>query len=411
MKEYEFKKSLALFERAKAVIPNGGQGPRHPDFFKFGSYPIFYHRGQGAYVWDVDGNEYIDYMCAFGALVLGVNHPRVEEAANSQAALGDCLTLPTERYVEFAEYLNANLPIAQWVLTGKNGSDVTQFATRIARIATGKKGIVMAHGAYHGFHFWSAEPGPGIPEEYMSHVYHHNYNDIDDLTEVVKRHSGDLAAIIITPVRHDFAKDQELPAPGYFDAVRKLCDKEGMVFIMDDIRCGFRFKFEGSHEYFFAEPDMVCFGKAIANGYPLSALVGKIELLDAIKKASFSATHFYSAVPLAASLACMEEVKTSGAIEKIYQLGSMLKQGMENQACNHAIAVRYTGHPAMPFMIFENDPVFEKAKFFGGEAAKRGIIFHPLHNWFVSAALEEKDIKKTLDVTDHCFKLTKEKFG
>lgn len=411
MKEYELKKSLELLERVKSVIPGGVQGPRNPIFFKLGSYPVFMKRGKGSHVWDVDGNEYIDYMCGFGAIVLGMNHPKVEEGANRQAELGNCFSIPQEHYVLLAEYMKKNIPIAQWVLYGKNGSDVTMWATRIARIATGKKGVIMAKGTYHGFHYWSSEGGPGIPEEYMSNVYHTEFNDIEDLEELVKKHSGNLAGIILPPLRHDFARDQELPAPGYFEAVRKLCDQEGMIFIMDDIRCGFRIQFEGSHEYFKARPDLVCFGKAIANGHPLSILAGRNEMLDAAKKAMFSATHFFSAVPLAAAIACMEEIKASGAIDKIYKHGTMLKNGFEGQAKSHGLGIHYTSHPAMPFMTFENDGAFEKARFFGGEAAKRGIIFHPLHNWFVSAAHEESDIKKTLDVTDQCFKLVKEKFG
>ncbi len=411
MKDYEFKKSFELLARVNAVIPGGIQGPRNPIFFKYGSYPVFMKRGLGSHTWDVDGNEYIDYMCGFGALVLGINHPKVEEAARKQSELGNCFSIPQEQYLLLAEYLNRNIPIAQWVLYGKNGSDVTTQATRIARIATGKKGIILARGAYHGFHYWCAEGGLGIPPEYQSHIYYVAYNDLEDLEEMVSKHSGDLAGIMLTPLKHDFAKDQELPAPGYFEGVRKICDREGMLFLMDDVRCGFRLKFEGSHEYFKADPDLVCFGKAISNGYPLSVLAGKKTLMDAAKKAMFTATHFFSAVPLAAAIACMEEIKQSGAIEKVYRHGMMLKDGIESQAQSHGVKIHYTSHPAMPFLTFEDDATFEKARFFGGEAAGRGIILHPLHNWFVSAAHEESDIRKTLEVTDQCFKRLKEKFG
>ncbi len=411
MKEYEFKKSLELMQRVNAVIPGGIQGPRNPIFFKLGAYPVFMDRGKGSHVWDVDGNEYIDYMCGFGALVLGIGHPKVEEAARKQSEKGNCFSIPQEEYLLLAEYLKQNIPIAQWSLYGKNGSDVTTQATRIARIATGKKGIIMAHGAYHGFHYWCTEGDLGIPPEYKAHVYHVQYNDLEDLEETVGKHSGDLAGVILCPLKHDFARDQELPAPGYFEGVRKICDRERMVFIMDDVRCGFRLQFEGSHEYFQANPDLVCFGKAISNGYPLAVLAGKKAMMDFAKKVMFTATHFFSAVPFAAAIACMEEIKGSGAIEKIYRHGMMLKKGIESQAQSRGIAIHYTSHPAMPFLTFENDTTFEKARFFGGEAAKRGIIVHPLHNWFVSAAHEESDIKKTLEVTDECFKLVKEKFG
>jgi glutamate-1-semialdehyde 2,1-aminomutase len=410
MKGYEFKRSLEMFEHAQGIIPTGIPGPLNPNFYKLGSYPCFYERGQGSHVWDVDGNEYIDYMCGFGPIILGINHPKVEESVRDQMLRGNLMTFPSDKWVELADYLVANIPVAEWVMFGKNGSDVTTVATRIARVHTGRNGIIMAHSAYHGFHYWCTENLAGIPDDHRRHNYHFEYNDLEDLERVVKDHSGDLAGIILCPLRHDFARDQELPAAGFFDGVRSLCDKEGMVFIMDDVRCGFRIRFEGSHEYFGADPDIVCFGKAISNGYPLSVAVGKNDLMNSASQIMFIATHFFGAVPMAAALACLDEIKSSGAIEKIEKLGLRLKQGMEDQARAAGVGIHYTGHPAMPYMTFEDDPSFEKAREFGGEAARRGVIFHPLHNWFISAAHTEDDIDRTIEVAFECFRLIKEKY-
>ncbi len=409
MKEYEFRRSLEMFEHARSIIPSGIPGPLNPNFYKMGSYPVFLRRGEGAHVWDVDGNEYIDYMCGFGPVVLGINHPVVEEAVRDQMSRGNCMTFPSDRWVELADYLVANIPLADWCMFGKNGSDVTTVATRVARVHTGRNGIIMAHHAYHGFHYWCTDNLAGIPEDHKKHTYHFEYNDIEDLEKVVSEHSGDLAGIILNPFRHDFARDQELPTRGFLDGVRKLCDDEGMVFIMDDVRCGFRIRFEGSHEYFGAKPDMVCFGKAISNGYPLSVAVGKKDLMDSAMQIMFIATHFFSAVPMAAALACMEEIKRSGAIEKMLKLGERLKDGMEAEAKAAGVGINYTGHPALPYMTFEDDPTFEKARDFGGEAAKQGVIFHPLHNWFICAAHTEEDIDRTIEVAGRAFRAIKEK--
>ena len=204
--------------------------------------------------------------------------------------------------------------------------------------------------------------------------------------------------------------DQEEPEPGYFEAVRRICDREGMLFLMDDIRCGFRFRYEGSHTYYGqAEPDLVCFGKAMANGHPISMMAGKARFMDAARSVYFSGTHFFSAVPMAAAMACMREIKASGAIARIKDLGRRFQAGLRDQAKAHRLAASVTGHPAMPYLTFTDDPTREKNRFFCGEAAKRGIFLHPHHNWFISAALTDAELSRTLEVTDLCFKLLAEK--
>jgi glutamate-1-semialdehyde 2,1-aminomutase len=223
----------------------------------------------------VDGNEYIDYLCGLGAIVLGMRHPKVEEAARRQAQEGDLMTFPSERWVELAEDLVGRIPGMEWAIFAKNGSDVTSYLTRVARAATGKPGIAMISHAYHGSHFWCEGPHPSIPPEYQYHVYPFRFNDVEDFERVVVEHRGRLAAVILTPVRHDVASDQELPEPGFFKSIRAICDREGMLVLLDDVRCGFRYHENGSAAYFGLEADMIAFGKALSNGYPLAAAMGK----------------------------------------------------------------------------------------------------------------------------------------
>lgn len=410
MKEYDISKSLKMFERAQQIIPNGIFGPRNPNFMVPGAYPCFFTQGTMGRAMDVDGNEYIDFMCAFGANLLGYRHPKVDEAVRKQNAEcnGGVMTMPTDKWVELAEYIVHHTPLADWLIFAKNGSDVTTWATNCARVYTKKKKILMASGSYHGFHSWCVPSPTGVPDEHRSGVLNFEYNSIEGLRKAAEKHKGEIAAIILTPMKHDAFSDVELPAPGFFDAVREVCDSDGIVFIMDDIRCCYRLKFEGSHEYFGAKPDIVTIGKGMANGYPIAVAYGREELKKAACNVFFSGTHFYSGPPMAAALAALEIIRTEGIIEKINHLGGLLRKGLEEQAGSHGVEVVYSGPPGIPFMNFKTPAPFQQRVIFSREAIKRGVFLHPHHNWFVCAGHTEEDIRQALEVTDVCFRKVKE---
>ncbi len=408
---YTFTKSYELLEEAKNYVPGGIYGPRSPNFLTFGSYPAFLSRGEGCRVWDVDGNEYIDYMCSFGTNLLGLQHPKVDEAAKKQWAKGDCFTLPSDLWVPLARKVVETIHNMGWCVFAKNGSDVTSFAVTVARAHTGKKGILVAKGSYHGSHFWCQEHGDGVPEEWKSHIHSFEYNDPADLERAVKELKGDVAGVVLTPHRHDVFRDQELPSEDFVRSVNTLAEKEGFLIVVDAIRCGFRLELAGSAKHYGWNADLNCFGKAMANGYPIAVAAGRKDLMASAEKVFFTGTHFFSGVPFAAALATMEEIQASGAIEKIHTMGTRLMEGLKQAADARGVQVTLSGPPAMPFMVFADDPLFEKSRLFCGEAAKRGIFFHPHHNWFVCAALTDEDLQKTLDVADECFKLTRETDG
>jgi len=411
MKLYDFTKSYQLFEEAKRYVPGGIYGPRTPNFLTFGSYPAFIARGEGCRIWDVDGNEYIDYMCSFGTNLLGLKHPKIEEAARRQQDKGDCFTLPNDLWVPLAKKMVETIEGMGWCVFGKNGSDVTSYAITVARAATGKKAILVARGSYHGAHFWCQPHGEGVPEEWRSHVHYFEYNNVDDLKRAVDEQRGNIAAVILTPHRHDVFRDQELPTEAFVRAVNSSAEKEGFLIVIDDVRCGFRLNLKGSASIYGYRADLNCFGKAMANGYPIAVAMGREELKSAAEKVYFTGTHFFSGVPFAAALATLEEIKASGAIEKIRDLGGRLMKGLEQAAAAQGVRVTLSGPPAMPFMTFAEDPGFEKGRFFCGEAARRGIFFHPHHNWFVCAALTDADLQKTMEVSEECFRLTREGCG
>jgi glutamate-1-semialdehyde 2,1-aminomutase len=412
VKPYQFSKSDALMERAKKVVPGGIYGHQTPVLLTAGSYPSFFARGRGSHVWDVDGNEYIDYMCSYGPIVVGHCNPRVEEAVQKQAAEGNCFNAPTALWVELAEYLVSITPFADWTVFAKNGSDVCTWATEVARHATGRPKIAMAQGAYHGTHAWVTPLPAGVTPEDRANVVYFRYNDLQSLREVVENNRGKMAGVILSPFRHDAGHDSELPVEGFLQGVRKLCDDYGMVMILDDVRCGFRLHMGGSGELFGVRPDLSTYCKAIGNGYPLSACLGRDSLKRAALEVFFTGSYFTSAVPMAASLATLKELQAINGIERMRTLGEMLRDGLLTQARSHGFEVTYSGPPAMPYMSFKADQgKHSRIKLFCGEAAKHGIYLHPRHNWFLSAAHTEEDIKRTLEVTDDSFAAVKKQFA
>jgi glutamate-1-semialdehyde 2,1-aminomutase len=408
---YRFDRSEELYARAKKVVPGGIYGHQMPQMLVMGSYPYFFAHGEGSHVWDVDGNEYIDYLCSYGPIVLGHRHPRVEEAARRQADEGNCFNAPTERWVELAEHLVSITPFADWTVFAKNGSDVCTWATEVARHATGRPKIVAASGAYHGAHAWCTPVPAGTTPQDHANVVNFRYNDLADLTRIVEENRAQIAGIIVSPFRHDFAHDQELPVDGFLPGVRKLCDKHGIVFILDDVRAGFRLHLGGSGELFGVRPDLSCYCKAIANGYPLAACLGRDSLRKAAQEVYFTGSYFTSAVPMAASLACLKELQASGGIERMRVIGEKLRDGLMAQARAMSIEVTYSGPPSLPFMSFKGDEKFARSRVFCAESARRGVFLAPMHNWFISAAHTERDVDKTLEVTEHAFKAVRQHFA
>jgi len=411
MSLYKFDKSIKMFQRATDVIPSGISGNKNPAFAVPGSFPYFAESGDGCRYRDVDGNEYIDFLCGYGPIILGHNHPAVDEAARAQQEKGSAFNHPTPRSVELAEKLVSLVSAIDWVAIGRNGSDVTAYAVQVAREHTQRRKIIVAEGAYHGSQSWCRHGIGGLIEEDFEHVHQFAFNDATQLSDLVKENKRDVATVMLTPYHHPAFGDQAMPAPGFMEDVRRICDDNGIVFIVDDVRAGFRLDMRGSHEYFGYEPDMVCFCKGMANGYCVSAACGKAIYKNAASRVFFTGTYYTNAVEIAASMACLDEMEKTKAIDKMMKNGRMLQKGMEELAGAHGLQVSVTGPPTLPFMTFANETNFRRSQLFSGEAARRGVILHPHHNWFMMAAHEESDIKETLDVADKCFSIVKTKFG
>ena len=395
----------ALFARAQRVVPGGIYGHQSPAMLVPGAYPYFFARGQGARIWDVDGNEYIDLMCSYGPIVLGHNDPGVDEAAQKQAAAGRCFNGPGPVWVELAERLVDLTPWAAWAVFAKNGSDVVTWATQVARAATGRRKILAAKGAYHGTHAWCTPIADGTTPEDRAHVVTYRYNDLASVDAALDAHEDDVAAIVVSPFRHDTFHDQEMPVRGFLAGLRERADRLGAVLVLDDVRAGFRLHLGGSGEHVGLRPDLSCYCKALGNGYPIGACVGRDELRDAATKVFFTGSYWTSPVPMAAALACLDALEATDAIARMAETGARLCDGLVRQAATYRLEVRVSGPPALPFMTFPADAgSFARSRAFAAACAERGVYLHPFHNWFLSAAVGDGELARVLEVTNEAFR-------
>jgi glutamate-1-semialdehyde 2,1-aminomutase len=368
-------------------------------------------RGEGCRVWDADGNEYIDFMCSYGPIVLGHRHPGVEAAVQAQLAAGDCGNGPSARMVELAEKLVELTPAADWALFAKNGTDATTWCLSIARQATGKRKVLLAEGAYHGAAPWCRPFAGGVTEEDRAHLLYFTYNDLTSVEAAVEAAGADLAGVMVSPFRHDAGHDQELVDPAFARGVREICDRTGAALMLDDVRCGFRFDIGGSWEPLGVRPDLIAYSKAIANGYPLAAVLGSDSLREGARGVWNTGSFWFQAVPMAAAIATLGALQAEGAFARMERAGNLLREGLQAQAEAHGLAIKQTGPVQMPFLSFEDDPRFEKANVFTGEAAKRGVYLHPWHNWFLSAAHGDDDVRDALERTDEAFAAVRKPFA
>ncbi len=391
-----------LRERAARVIPGGMYGHQSTAILPE-VYPQFFQRAEGTRLWDADGNEYIEYMCAFGPNLLGYRHPAVEAAAAVQQRLGDTMTGPSELMVELAEKFVAMIEHADWAMFCKNGTDATTMAMMCARAHTGKRKILAAKRAYHGAAPWcNPFPAGSVPEE-RAHIAYYEYNDPDSLRDAFRLAGDDVAGVFVSAFRHDVFTDQEMPTPEFARAARGLCDHSGALLILDDVRAGFRLARDCSWSKLGIQPDLSAWGKCIANGYPLSALLGGEKSRAAAHKIFVTGSFWFQAVPFAAAIATLREIQTTDYLERIERTGSMLRDGLSQQAVSYGFGLRQTGPVQMPMILFDDDPDMRLGYCWAAEALTRGVYIHPWHNNFICAALTEGDVRRTLEITDEAF--------
>jgi glutamate-1-semialdehyde 2,1-aminomutase len=400
----------ALRERARAVIPGGMYGHQNAAFLPPG-FPQFFVRGEGSRIWDADGNEYVDLMCSYGPIVLGHRHPKVEAAAAAQLAQADCQNGPAPCMVELAELLVERVKHADWALFAKNGTDATTICVMAARAATRKSKVLVAKGAYHGAAPWCTPRHQGTTPEDRAHLAYYTYNDLPSVHAAVADFGGDLAAIIVSPFKHDAGLEQELVDIEFAQGVRQVCDRTNAALILDDVRCGWRLAHGGSWEPIGVDPDLSAWSKAMANGYPISAVLGNDRFRDGVSRLFVTGSFWFAAVAMAAAIETIKVHRDEQAIDRMEEAGRLLRVGLESQAASYGIPIHQSGPVQMPALTFEEDPKFEKAGLFTATAVRHGAYLHPRHNWFLSAALSERDIDRALQATDAGFAAVRETFG
>ena len=402
-----YTKSHEEYNRALKVIPSGVYGhlgPAEGCFIPPTAFPFFSQKAQGTYFWDVDGNRFIDYMCAYGPNILGYGDPDVMEAARKQEEIGNCTTSPSTVMIDFAELLVDTVACADWAYFAKNGNDVTSLAVMTARAYTRRKKIVFFKGYYHGVSPWCQKIDYSgiLPEEVCNNLYV-DWNDFEQLEQVFQENKGEIAAIIAQPYMHGNFKDNELPAEGYWAKVRKLCDDTGTVLIIDDVRAGFRIDLAGSDHYFGFKADLICFCKALANGYNVSALCGQDFLKNTVSGISFTGSYWMSAVPFAAGIACINKMKRLNLPELLKAKGQKVTDGLKAVAEKHGYHLCVSGIPSLFYLRLADDDSLMLHQRWIAEMVKRGIFVTNHHNHFLNYALSDEDIQTTLEVADEAF--------
>lgn len=395
-------RDAALVERARHIIPNGMWGHMATRAIAPG-YPQFFCRADGCRVWDVDGNEYIDFMCAWGPNVLGYHHPEVDAAALAQLAKVDAGNGPTETLVELAELLTQTIDHADWCLFQKNGTDATTACVTIARATTGKRKVLLAKGAYHGAVPWCSPSVVGVTTEDRAHLVTFDWGDVASLEAAVAQAGDDLAAIILTAFRHDVGRDQELPTAAFLQAARAQCDKAGALLIIDDVRAGFRLDVRGSWAPYGVKPDLAAHSKAIANGWPLAAIAGANSARAGAEKIFTTGSFWYGAAAMAAGLATVRILRDTDALARTEAMGLRLRKGLDEAATRHGFRLRQTGPAQMPMVLVDGDLDLRIGNALCAAALRHGVFLHPKHNMFLCAAHGPAEIDRAVEGVDAAF--------
>ncbi len=435
MSPLKLDQTQALFQRAKAVMPWGVSS----NFRYWGEdeTPVI-TRGQGAYIWDADGNRYLDYRLAFGPIILGHADPRVNRAVAEAIGNGTLFAHTQPLEIEVAERMIAMCPGVEKVRFANSGTEATMHALRIARAYANREKFIKFEGCYHGFHDavlfstamtpagslgsprspLAAQNSSGIPEAMRGLVISLVYNDLELLERTVRARWHEIAAILVEPVAGNMAA--VMPAPGFLELIRKLCDEYGIVMIMDEVKTGFRIARGGAGEYFGVKGDLMTYAKSLANGFPLAAIGGSDEVMGTIRPGLMAqgGTYCGNAAGAAAAVATLDVLAHTDALDQIKARGTRLMQGLGEVFTEAGLEHEITGLPAMfgitlqpqarPIRNYRDTARSNHALYarLAGAMRWRGVELEP--DWreplFLCAALSPADVEETLNVANDSIK-------
>ena len=399
------KKSDELYQKALELIPSTTQTlAKGPQQNVKGIAPKYLVKGKGSHVWDVDGNEYIDFNMGIGPLSLGYAYDKVDEAIKRQLADGITFSLMHPLEVEVAELLNKVIPNAESIRYSKTGADVTSAAIRVARAYTKRQKVLCC--GYHGWHDWYisvTDRNAGIPQVIQDLTFTFNYNDIQSVVDSIDE---DTAAVILEPFVFEAPKDN------FLQKLRDICTKNGTLLIFDEMWTGFRIALGGAQEYFGVDADLACFSKAVANGMPIAILTGRKDVMQLFEKDIFFFTTFGGeALSLAAAKATIEEIRDKSVPAYLARQGKKLKDGY-NKIVNE-LEIDYskcTGYDCRSIITFDaaksgQNPL-ELKSLVQQEMIKRGILWGGFHN--MSFSHSDEDVEYTLKAYQDVLPILKE---
>jgi len=399
-----YYQSETLLERALRTIPLGTQTfSKSKTQYPYGVSPFYIQRGQGCRVWDVDGNEYIDFVNALAAVTLGYNDPDVTAAVQQQLTEGVIFSLPHPIEIQVAEKLVEMVPGAEQVRFGKNGSDATTAAVRLARAYTQRDHVAFC--GYHGWHDWyigATARNLGVPAATQALTHTFTYNNLDSVHQLFQDNPDQIAAVILEPM------NLIEPEPDFLPGVQAIARQHGALLIFDETVTGFRYARGGAQEHFGVIPDLSTFGKGLANGYPLSAIVGRADVMQLLAEIFFSFTFGGETLSLAAALATLTKLEQESVLETINQRGTYLKAQLEKLIQTHGVdhLMSVSGHPSWSFLVLkavEPYSIWQIKTLFLQEMFARGILTLGSHN--LSYAHTEADLDQLLQVYDQVFPL------
>ena len=430
------EQTRALFQRAKAVIPYGVNS----NFRYWGDEDtLVVTRGEGAYIWDADGNRYIDYRLGFGPIILGHAYPEVVERVAEAIRGGTLFAWTTPLEIEVAERI-VRMTGVERVRLGNTGTEVTMHALRIARAYTGREKFIKFEGQYHGMHDYvlfntaSTPAGAlgsrrspvnvpttsGIPKDIVRYVINLPFNDFERLEETVEARWHELAAIIVEPLLGNAAGI--LPRPGWLEKIRELCDRYGIVLIFDEVKTGFRIANGGAQEYFGVKADLVTYAKALGNGFPIAAIGGKEEVMMTIEPGAVAhgGTYTGNVVGTAAAAATLEVLEREPIIETIFQRGQRLMDGIHQILTDAGVPHFMTGVPPIFSFILgvEEEPVDFRGYCRGDDDLYERLVMALIERgvmpdsdgrepWFLCYSHTDEVIDETLTVFEEAVKQIK----
>jgi len=409
-KKFKIDRSNEIYRRAEKIIPAGTQTfSKGVNQFVTGFAPKYLQRGKGAYVWDADGNKFLDYVMGCHPIILGYADQDVNSAVIEQLELGSTFSLANELEVDVTELLIETIPCAEAARFGKNGADATSVAVRIARAVTGRDHI--AYCGYHGWHDWyiaNTDLNSGIPKfnEQLAHSF--TYNNLDSLEQIFRQNKGKVACVIMEPLT------VLEPEDNFLHKVKEMAHHHGALLIFDEIITGFRFSLGGAQELTGVTPDLAAFAKAISNGVPLSAIVGKKEYMFALEKTFFSFTYGGDCIGLSAAKACIPKIRREKVPDHLNEVGSLLKDNFNKLADQYGLTefTRCVGYPCRTVVTFDGQGRFdslEMKSYFQQELLRRGILWAGYHA--LSFSHQREDIEMTLNAFEDVMKLFKKIVG